>query len=154
MAVGTEILIVEDKLKEAFAYLPEMVGQDGNLYKPLFKVGDEYELYAFFAQSQGTTKYPLIWLVRPFIETHNKNEVVIDNLTFIVAVETNAQMTDSERMDLTFKPILIPLVNKIIDLFRIANTIETGYPYSIIKFPNYSDESGDNDNALLTFGMQ
>ena len=149
MARKTEIIIVEDEFRDMFLYLPDMLGSDGNLYTPTFKIGDHKELLAFFAQSNGSIKYPLIWLERPFSEVHHHNKVKLQGANLIVAIQTNTDLTDRERMDLTFKPTLIPLTNNIINLFRVANTIDVFYPYTITKYPNYSDVEAGEQNGFV-----
>jgi hypothetical protein len=145
--IGKSTIVVEDKLKEVFNYLPAITGSDSNNYVPIFKVGDEKELLAFFAQSQGNTKYPLIWLVMPYLEEHiNRNRVIIKNLSLILAVETSSELLNSERLDLTFKPILYKLLDNVLDVFTVSNTIYHDNTYNITKYSNYEhDEDGSGE---------
>jgi len=137
-----QTIVVEDRLKEIFDYLPDMVGADTNSYTPVFKAGDEHELLAFFNQSQGNTNYPLIWLELPFKEdhkNHNRQKLEVLNLSLILAVETNSSMVYSERLETTFKTILYPLLDNILDVMRVSNTLSYDGNFSITKFANYSD---------------
>jgi hypothetical protein len=146
---GRNTIIVEDRLKELFAYLPEQVA-NANSYKPVFKVGDEQDLFAFFKQSELVTNYPLVWLQMPYDEEHtNRGKVQISRMTFILAVETNVEMLNDERMELTFKPILYPLLDNIIDIFRVGNTISHDGNFSIVKFTNYSNEGNPDEGKFV-----
>jgi hypothetical protein len=139
--IGKKTIVIEDRLREIFDYLPAI-----NTYNPVFKVGDEKELLAFFKQSEGNTNYPLIWLVQPYEEQHvNRKRVNIDNLSLILAVETNHEMLNSERMDSTFKPILYKLLDNILDVFTVSNTLSYDSNFRIMKFSNYDhEESGES----------
>lgn len=139
--IGKQTIIVEERLGETFSYLPMIIGNNGQSYNPVFKAGDQKELNAFFAQSQGKTNYPLIWLDMPIIERHkNRSRVDVKNLIMILAVETNSQMLYSERIDKTFKPILFKLLDDILDNFTISNIVRYSGDFEISKFGNYSDE--------------
>ena len=95
-------IIAEDVLEKVLDYLP-LMDKNGISYKPLFKIGDHKELLAFFKQTQGNSNYPLIWLEMPFAENHiNRKRVKLNNLNFILAVETNTQMLYNERLKSTF----------------------------------------------------
>lgn len=138
--IAKDAIIVEDRLEELFDYLPEQVVNSVS-YKPVFKVGDEEDLLAFFKQSKGKTNYPLVWLQMPYLEEHkNRTKVELTGLSFILAVETNAAMLNDERMTKTFKPLLYPLLNNILDVFRVGNIITYDGDFTITKFSNFSDE--------------
>lgn len=125
-------IVIEDKLAAMFDYLPEV-----KTFKPMFKVGDEKELLLFFRQSERSSNYPLIWLVQPYEEQHiNRKRVNIRNLSLILAVQTNYDLLNAERMVKTF-PILYELLDNILDVFTQSNTLSFNLKYSIVKFPNY-----------------
>lgn len=148
MAKKTTI-IVEDRLRDNFNYLPSMIGPNGGSFQPVFKAGDHKELLAFFKQSQGNSNYPLVWLDMPYEEEHiNRGLVKIDRLNFILAVETNSQMLYAERIDTTFKNVLIPLLDNVIDLFRVSNVIAHDNNFIITKFGNYSDEPQGEESGF------
>lgn len=134
--LGDKTIVVEDKLRAIFDYLPQIKG-----FKPVFKAGDEKELLAFFKQSQQVTSYPLIWLVMPYSEDHvNRRRVELMDISFILAVQTNSEMLNAERLDRTFKPILYPLLDNVLDVLTIASTTEYDGKFKVTKYANYSDE--------------
>lgn len=140
MAITKSTIIVEDKLKSLFDYLP-LFAINSFSYKPIFMYGDEIELNQFFkSKNNEDIPYPLIWLVYPYVEQHNYSRVKIDKLDFVLAINTNAVMLNDERIEVSYKPLLIPLLDNIRELFRKANIIIVkDNSYIITKFPNYSD---------------
>jgi len=148
--IGKSTVKVVDRLTEIFAQFPQMAGADTNLYKPVFKAGDQKELLAFFAQSQGNSNYPLIWLDMPYEEQHfNRKRVKIDRMILILAVETNSQMLFSERLDTTFKNVLYPLLDRVLDVFTVANTITYNSDFNIALFGNYSDQAEGTEGEFI-----
>lgn len=145
MSVTEEIIIIEDVLEKAFEQLPRF-SNGGEDFYPLFKFGDDKELIAFLKENQGQkSPYPIIWLVYPFEEDHQRTHVNVENMSLVLATETNCEMFNEERFETTYKQILFPLYNNIKKLFQQANTIMTDDTYRIMKFPNYSDE-GSTDS--------
>jgi len=148
--IGKTTIKVEDRLREMFAYLPDIVGQDTNSYPPLFKAGDQKELIAFFNQSQGNSNYPLIWLDMPFIEKHlNRKRVEVIGLVLILAVETNSEMLYDERLLTTFANTLYPLLDSVLDCFTVSNTLSYDSNYEIIKYGNYSDQAEGGEGEFV-----
>lgn len=146
--LNKKTIIVEDVLKDAFAFLPVQT-KNAVDYKPVFKVGDENDLVAFFKASKGKTNYPLVWLQMPFVEEHkNRNKLEV-KLDFILAVETNATILHDARMEVTFKPILYKLLDNIIDIFELANTIKYNREFKMIKYSNFSNENNPEDGVFI-----
>jgi len=150
MGVVKQSIIVEDRFREIFNYLPNMKDDNLNEFPIVFDGGDERELNAFLTTKQGDSRpYPLIWLVYPFKEIHTKKEVKLDSVTFILAVETNSEMLNKQRLDETFKKILFPLLFNIRKAFEKACIININDEYEIIKHPNYSsDENGEQLSSI------
>ncbi len=139
MIKGRKTIIVEDRFSEMFNYLPKFDG-----YDIVFKIGTHLDLMSFFMQSTGADNYPLLWLERPFVEEHtNRSKVSLPNLKFVLAVETNNVILDEERMELTFKPYLMPIVDKLLDLFITSNIVSWDGNFTVTKFPNYSNSEAN-----------
>jgi len=140
MGVVKKMIVVEERLQEMFNTLPVIQTVDGD-FKPIFMYGDQKELNTFLKANTNAEKpYPLIWLVYPYEEKHTRTNVEISNISLILAVETNIEMFNPERMESTFKAVLIPLWDNIRELFNASNTIAVSQEYDIIKFPNYGEE--------------
>lgn len=137
-------IIVEDRLAELFSLMTNYLANDGMNFVPVFMYGDQKELNAFLAiRGSSSKKYPLIWLLYPYEENHSKNKVNISNMSLVLAIETNASYLNFERIEKSYKEILIKLFNAIKVLFRTANTLHVDDDYTVIKYPNYS---GDDNN--------
>jgi hypothetical protein len=146
--IPKSMIVIENRLTEMFAYLPEMQGPNNLLYKPTFMYGTQKQLLDFLRQnSTGASKYPLIWLIYPYEETHNRSDVVFTNMTLVLAVETNSSMLNTQRMKETFEKVLIPLFDNIKICFHKANISNVSDVYEVIKFPNYSETPEQNENA-------
>lgn len=145
------MIVVEDRLAEIFAYLPEMSYSVGStLFKPVFRYGNQVELAAFLkaAETDGFSPYPLIWLLYPINENHNVRgrKVTVQQLTLILAVNSSKVALNPERMETTFKKVLIPLYDNIETAFKSASSINASPEVEIIKFPNYSGDRSDGDS--------
>lgn len=136
------MIIIEDRLREMFEYLPNMSRFDNTgSFKPKFQFGDGKELNAFLDSTriEKTDPYPLIWLLYPQKEVHSTNRVKVNNMTIILAVKTTPDKMNEERFEKVFKPILFPLADNIFELFKKSNTIDTVVDYDVIKYPNYGE---------------
>lgn len=151
MSVIAETMVVEDKFAEMFTYLPKMTNEKQEEFEVRFKYGDQKELIAFLKSEIGSDNpYPLIWLIYPFIEIHSRNKVTLNDVSLVLAVETNDSMFNEDRMEQTYKTVLFPLLNNIKTVFKRANIFNTDEVYTIIKYPNYSgidDGEGDENKS-------
>tara|TARA_R110000764_G_C11027156_1_gene384737 strand:- start:2723 stop:3232 length:510 start_codon:yes stop_codon:yes gene_type:complete len=143
MSTVKSFIVVEDRLAEMFDMLPTIKDK----FKPKFGYGDKKELNAFLKNRKRTSPYPLIWLLYPYKEVHNKRNVSIKNLELVIAVQTNSSMENSERIIKTYKGILIPLLDDINSLFLRANILNVNKEYEVEKHPNYSDSEEGNSSA-------
>ena len=140
-------IIVEDRLTEMFDMLPVVPSLSGNSnHKPVFGYGDGKELNAFLKHRKDSP-YPLIWLLYPYVEVHNKRSVYLDKVSFILAAKTNSAMQNPQRIEDMYKPLLIPLFDNIVKLFRRANITNMDNNYTIVKHPNYSSSPGKTEHA-------
>lgn len=148
------MIIVEDKLKEMFGYLPDMSYAEGATeFTPVFGYGDQKELNLFLAERESKTSkpYPLIWLLYPYKEKHFKREVLIEDLVLLLAVDTTEAMRYKDRIETTFGRILIPLFDNINTVFNRAINVNKKDEVGVVKFPNYTDDSDRyNDNLHFT----
>lgn len=150
--IPESMIVVEDRFTEMFEYLPSMKGPRELLFKPTFMYGDEKQLLDFLKQNKsGESKYPLIWLVYPYTEKHKRSLVSFSNLSLVLAVETNSVMLNPERMKQTYAKVLIPLFNNIKECFSKANIVSNLSEYDVVKFPNYSEDKGENNEATYVW---
>jgi len=142
MSVVNNTIIVENRMEEMLAYLPDMsVAPSLDLYPVRFEYGDQFAIMDFLKTQLGSeTPYPLVWLMTPYIESHLKTKVQVKSMTLILAVETNADMLPKQRMKETFEKVLIPLLTNLKLLFMRANIINVSREYDIVKYYNYSGD--------------
>jgi hypothetical protein len=113
-------------------------------FKPVFKYGDNKELLAFLkTKNKGEKPYPLIWLVYPYVEDHGRTNVSIEPISLVLAVRTNKSMLNEQRMEETYKKVLIPLYNNLREMFMQSNIAYVTDEYIVTKFPNYSNEESE-----------
>lgn len=146
MGVINNPIIVEDRFKEIFSYLPDMKFNSSLPAFPVrFSYGDDYELKAFLISSENEENriYPLIWLVYPFQEKHIKTRVELKGVNLILAVDTSKAGLNPERIRLNYENVLMPLYGNIVKVLTRANIINMKYEFNITKFPNYSHESSN-----------
>ena len=136
-------IVPERKLEEMFATLPTMQYSVGESFYPVsFGYGDKDELNAFLkSKHKGEAPYPLIWLLYPYTESHDRNRVTLNRVDFILAVNTNASMQNPQRLKETYANILYPLLDNIRYLLKRSNIINWNEELEVIKYPNYSDDA-------------
>ena len=146
-----EAIIIEDKLEAIFAYLPAMTYTiGGTTFNPVFRYGDQKELNVFIKsyESESQTPYPLIWLLYPSKEMHHKNKVQLEDLTLILIVNTNDKMLNKERLDTTYRKVLLPLYENIFSAFQKAVNVNLLETIEVTKFPNYGDTESNSDSSF------
>ena len=132
------MIIVEEALKDLFATLPT-VDVAGSSYAVNFDFGSHEDLLLYLRQKalEQANVYPLIWLETP-IEKKGDSKVEID-LRLIIATLTNSEISNVERLDITFKPIIIPVLKNVIKALEQSGFTEILNPESksITNFFNY-----------------
>ena len=140
-------IVIEKRLADIFSYLPKMKNKDYVEFSPTFMYGNEKQLLDFLRQTkQQKSVYPLIWMVYPFEENHERNKLSFTDLTLVLAVETNSVMLNEQRIAETYKNVLMPLFSNIRSAFTKANIASITEEYKISKFPNYSETLLSEEN--------
>lgn len=145
------MIVVEERLKEILDQLPLVPLSTTGLFKPVFMWGSQRDLIATLKlYNSGQKPYPLIWLITPYKESHNEQRKVVNvsDMSLILAVPNNSQMLPVQRLETSFKQVLIPLYNNVQDLFRKANTVSLDQLYGVEKHYNYGgadQETGITD---------
>lgn len=112
-------ILVESRLKELFQTLPNVTDIDSVGHKPKFDFGTEEDLFVFINDNDdaGTNTYPLVWVQTPFT-TDGKEPRLNCKLKLIIAVNSNSTLTNTERLEISFETILVPLLENIIRAFN------------------------------------
>lgn len=150
MGVIHNPIIVENRFKEVFSYLPKMkFDATSSEFDVVFRYGDKDELIAFLKSSEGlsTKPYPLIWLVYPYFEKHLKTRVELKSVKLVLAVNTNKASQNPERIEQNYKKILMPLYGNVVKVLTKANIINIKHEFDLIKHPNYSNINSDGKES-------
>lgn len=137
------MIIAEERLRDLFLALPAINYKDVD-YKPVFDFGSEEQLYRFLNDKKGQRIYPLIWIETPF--ESNGYTVIKDNLKLILATNSSHEISNNLRLEKTFKPLLVPLLDNCVKGLRLSGF--TKIDKSTIKTTNYFDyavSNGDNN---------
>lgn len=78
-------------------------------------------------------KYPLVWLVTPFMETSTKSKYTTCNLRLIIVNDTQENYTMPERRDNVFLPILYPVFAELLNQFEKSTKFSFVPPLSYEK---------------------
>lgn len=149
MGVVKKLIVVEDRLEQIFAFLPKTVNSKNEEFTPVFMYGNQNELNIFLNTKRTTSKYPLIWLIYPFEEHHKRTRVELNDISIVIATETNGVMLNKERMETSYKKILFPLYDNIRDLFSRANIMNVDGDFTLFKHPKYSGDDEAIENMAV-----
>ena len=115
------MIIVEERLRELFATLPNIT-VDQSSYPVSFDFGSHKDLLRYMNSQrkfQGGVSYPLIWLETPIErEVMRDGHITLSNLTLILATLSSSEQSNTERLETTFKPTLIPLNKLVLESLR------------------------------------
>jgi len=154
MGITRKIIVLEDKLEEIFSYLPRMkyIATSQLDHKVVFGSGDKKALNVFLKiKGKGDSPYPLIWLLYPYEETHNRTNLSVDKVTLVLAVPTNQSMQNKQRLNETYKKVLFPLFDNLVYCLEHANIVNIAREFKVVKYPNYSDEQSSSEESAGTF---
>lgn len=150
------MIVVEDKLEEIFSYIPKMSYEVGGVeFNVVFGYGDKYELNQFLKdnESNDNKPYPLIWMLYPYKELHKKKVVDLKDIVLILATNTNASMSNKDRIKTNFKRILIPLYDYVFTVLQRAVNISLLEEVEVIKFPNFSSDKLEDREESFTIEL-
>ena len=151
MVTFKKTIVLEDVFDDIFQQLPEITSVDGSgKYKVVFDYGDEKALNNYLANREQNKPYPLIWMLYPYLENHSKNNLVVDRVELILAMETNTSMENRERISTSFGKVLLPLLDNIRKAFQQANVVNVSGDYDVVKHPNYSKTDIKDENAVIS----
>lgn len=144
------MIVIEDRFEEMIDVIPEMTNENVSLesFKVDFSFGDEKELASYLLSKKGKC-YPLIWMVYPVLEKHSIKKVEIEDVSFILAVNSNDYYSNKERFATNYKNILIPLYDNFIELLERSNIVNLAKQKRISKYPNYSNSEFSEENKTI-----
>lgn len=147
-------LTTEERFIALFDTLPAIGDfSSQKTFKPNFDFGNELDCIAFLNDmrkrkqaGEEVNTYPLVWLETPIIETGQLPRLNIKP-KIILATLTNANYSNRKRLDVTFKPTLLPLLDNVIKALN-----RSGFTKLInrdreqrTKYFNYGNENNENE---------
>lgn len=119
------MIIVEETLKDLFATLPT-IEVDGSTYPINFDFGNHPDLLRYLdsKRKEGGKIYPLIWLETPLIKIGKDNRPLVRDLKLILATLSKSTLSNTERLEVTFKPTLIPLHDNVLKALAQSGSTE------------------------------
>lgn len=143
------MIVLEERLKELFALLPEIQINSQVSKQPIFSWGRKEELNRYI-ETYKSDSYPLIWLLQPQSETHNRlAKRVTQNVILILAtLETRDELFNQQRWQGSYKSVLNPLAEYVIQALENSSItrLEDSTNITILKEPNYSES--DKNGAI------
>lgn len=131
------MIVVEEKLTELFEQLPLIDG-----FKPIYKWGNEFHLQQqlkIYSEAK-VSLYPLIYQTSNLSKQHTFAETCDATLKIVLACQnTEVNLTNEQRWEMSYKNILYPLLRNIETCFRSAGIIVWDGDYNMQEFPNYGN---------------
>lgn len=106
------MILVEERLKELFDTLPAIQGASDS-FKPTFGFGIQEDCLKVLDAKKKEKHYPLVWLETPFTKTGKEHKFSFP-LKLILAEKSDGVMSNEERFEKTFKPMLVPLYDNVL----------------------------------------
>ena len=136
------MIIVEERFGEIFNTFPQIV-VGGRGYDINYNFGSHTDLIRYMKSKtleSGGVSYPLIWLETPIErEVRRGGTIELRDVSLILATLSDATKSNIERLEITFKPTLIPLYKKVMKGLRMSGftTIIDEGKHSVTNFYNF-----------------
>lgn len=146
------MIVVEERIRDVLVDLPKVVTDYKGTpteFKHRFDWGSKEDLNILLAQEKQV--YPLIWLETGFSEDHkpNADEVSASVSIKIATYGLDTSLLNQQRLNLTFKDILIPVLDNIVKAFNRSNIVKLDdFDYKITKFYNYGTGSSQETTDI------
>lgn len=136
------MIVIEDKLEAIVNQIP-VIDVSGVEVSSYFGYGSEEELNRYIKNSESNN-YPLVWLLQNSETQDLTQKLATKNVSIIVAtLEERLELSFKQRYGASFKYILNPLVNYVLQGLRNSSVSRlVSNEVTITKFPNYTQEEG------------
>lgn len=139
------MIIVEERVRELVAQMPEIRLNNEITRSPSFHWGDGVELNKYLEITDEKHLYPLIWLLLGSDSHVERGNLCTRNCEFIIATrETQKDMLNDARFERAFKVVLNPVLDYLLQgLDNSSISRIEGESWSVERRPNFT-ENGDN----------
>jgi len=140
------MIVIESRLNEIFNQLPEIDG-----FKPVYKWGDEFHLIKQLQLYSDANRsiYPLIYQTSNGSKQDDYRKEATTSLNFVLACRnTEVDLTNEQRWEMSYKNILYPLVQNIVYSIIQSGIATFNGEYDIKEFPNYGDGKLNETNDI------
>lgn len=143
------MIVVEERLAEAFAQLPNIGATTDPVFagfKPVYDWGDQFNLMATLKRysDSSTSPYPLIYQVSTESEQQaHANECTADLVLYLAVQNTNTDLVNKERWAMSYRNVLNPLAENIEKVFRRAQIFTWDAVYKLDRQPNFGKDTAN-----------
>lgn len=145
-------VVVEDKLMALFELIPERTYmQSGLPYttpKPTYHFGGSKECNKFIVAMKREV-FPLIYQTSNSSTGNDKSGYVTTDITLILATHTSTTLLNDQRWATTYRNILMPLLDDVLNTFKRSQIIAWDGDYTVENLPNYSATDAQDQNAFV-----
>lgn len=131
------MIVIESRLNEIFNQLPEIDG-----FKPVYKWGDEFHLIKQLQLYSDANRsiYPLIYQTSKGSKQNKYTKEATTSLELVLACRnTEVSLTNEQRWEMSYKNILYPVVENIVNSIILSGIATFNGEYDIEEFPNYGN---------------
>ena len=143
------MIVTEHRVRDIVGQIPKVRLRADLERKPSFHWGGKKELNRYL-QKMKDASYPLIWLL-PSKDTFNTDGTAERKCEFIIATrETRTELFNTERYEASFEIVLNPLTEYLVQGLQTSSVSDfTSDDWSLIKYPNYSENEKENGTIDL-----
>lgn len=144
-------IVIEDKLESIFGLIPSRSFVNPKLSvvevpKPTYDYGG-FEEYNALLKERGSSIYPLIFQRLTRLNENDKAyEVTIDLELIIAKNNKNTELRNPTRWKTSYRNILMPLVNNIVQAFNECGIVRWTGEYGLDRHPNYAANNDEKDS--------
>lgn len=137
------MIVVEERLTEAFEQLPEIDG-----FKPVYKWGNEFHLIKQLElfSKENKSIYPLIYQTSNYSKQFEMgtNECNTKLRLVLACQNTMTDLANENRWAMSYANVLFPLARNIVKTLNGAGIFLWEREYELTEFPNYGKNPEEN----------
>lgn len=144
--------ILEDEMEVIVSKASDSLNASKVLTKSInYQFGSWDEINTILAQYSKTQEYsalkfPLFWFVQPYtIHRVNGGYFGDTSLRWFIIVDSNKDWTPKQRMELNYKPVILPIYREVINQILLSTPLFEGLidnhlPHDVTRRPYWGEE--------------